>query len=220
MLMFLNHNIIYLFIIFILLIKLSSIENQKNNIHYLFDNYKPFRNLYDKYTLNELYQESYRKYFIQQNSSKENFHIILESTVAELLINFFNEKINSSDPYIKVHLETKINLLFKNYEIIYNIDSFSKEDIYISLMYRMIDVLSETDCDIFNIYSELCKFLKNNNIYYQDFENYIIHRNKFDLNYEKITFKKENLIRYSGEFTNNNLKFSKWMYFPQMNTIN
>jgi hypothetical protein len=218
--MFLNHNIIYLFIIFILLIKLSSIENQKNNIHYLFDNYKPFRNLYDKYTLNELYQESYRKYFIQQNSSKENFHIILESTVAELLINLFNEKINSSDPYIKVHLETKINLLFKNYEIIYNIDSFEKEDIYISLMYRMIDVLSETDCDIFNIYSELCKFLKNNNIYYQDFENYIIHRNKFDLNYEKITFKKENLIRYSGEFTNSNLKFSKWMYFPQMNTIN
>jgi hypothetical protein len=199
---------------------LSSIENQKNNIHYLFDNYKPFRNLYDKYTLNELYQESYRKYFIQQNSSKENFHIILESTVAELLINLFNEKINSSDPYIKVHLETKINLLFKNYEIIYNIDSFEKEDIYISLMYRMIDVLSETDCDIFNIYSELCKFLKNNNIYYQDFENYIIHRNKFDLNYEKITFKKENLIRYSGEFTNSNLKFSKWMYFPQMNTIN
>ncbi len=220
MFMFLNHNIIYLFIIFILLIKLSSIENQKNNIHYLFDNYKPFRNLYDKYTLNELYQESYRKYFIQQNSSKENFHIILESTVAELLINLFNEKINSSDPYIKVHLETKINLLFKNYEIIYNIDSFEKEDIYISLMYRMIDVLSETDCDIFNIYSELCKFLKNNNIYYQDFENYIIHRNKFDLNYEKITFKKENLIRYSGEFTNSNLKFSKWMYFPQMNTIN
>jgi hypothetical protein len=199
---------------------LSSIENQKNNIHYLFDNYKPFRNLYDKYILNELYQESYRKYFIQKNSSKENFHIILESTVAELLINLFNEKINSSDPYIKVHLETKINLLFKNYEIIYNIENFEKEDIYISLMYRMIDVLSETDCDIFNIYSELCKFLKNNDIYYQDFENYIIHRNKFDLNYEKITFKKENLIRYSGEFTNNNLKFSKWMYFPQMNTIN
>ena len=220
MFMFLNHNIIYFFIIFILLIKLSSIENQKNNIHYLFDNYKPFRNLYDKYTLNELYQESYRKYFIQQNSSKENFHIILESTVAELLINLFNEKINSSDPYIKVHLETKINLLFKNYEIIYNIENFEKEDIYISLMYRMIDVLSETDCDIFKIYSELCKFLKNKDIYYQDFENYIIHRNKFDLNYEKITFKKENLIRYSGEFTNSNLKFSKWMYFPQMITTN
>jgi hypothetical protein len=218
--MFLSDNIVYLFIIFILVIKLSSIENQKNNIHYLFDHYKPFRNLYDKYKLNELYQESYRKYFIEKNSSKEKFHSILESTVAELLLNLFNEKINSSDPYVKVHLETKINLLFKNYEIIYEVDDFEKEELYISLITRMIDVLGETHCDVFNIYLDISKFLKNNTIYFHEFENYSIHRNKIDLNYEKITFKKENLIRYSGEFTNNHLKFSKWMYFRQMNITN
>jgi hypothetical protein len=215
-----NYNIWYLLIILVLLIKLSYIENEKNNVYYLFKYYNPKRYLYDKNSLNELYQEAYRKYFIQQTSSKENFHIFLESTVAELLIHLFNEKINTSDSYIKIHIETKINLLFKNYEILYDIDDFEKEEIYISLMFRMIDILSEVHGDIFNLYLEINKFLKNKLMYYGDFENYIMYRNKIDLNYEKITFKKENLIRYSGEFKNNNLKFSKWMYFPQINTTN
>ncbi len=202
------------------MIKLSSIEHQKNNIHYLFNNYNPSREIYNKNILNELYQESYRKFFIEQCISKENFHIVLESTVAEILIHLFNEKLNSSDPYIKVHIETKINLFFKNYELIYEVNNFEKEEIYISLIYKVIDILSETHCDIFNIYLDICKFLKSNFVYYSEFDNYIQNRDKIDLNYEKITFKKENLVRYSGEFTNDSLKFSKWMYFPQMNIIN
>jgi hypothetical protein len=220
MFLFLNNTFFYLIIIFILLIKLTNIENQKNTLYYIFKNYNPIREIYDKNSLCELYQESYEKHFVLKNSSKENFHILFESTVAELLVHLFQEKLNSSDSYIKVHIDTKIKLLFKNYELVYDMDTNTKEKIYISLINRMIDILSEIHIDLFNMYMDVSKFLKNNGIYLYSFENYSIHRNKIDLNYEKITFKKEILIKYSKEFTNDKLKFSKWMYFPQMNITN
>ena len=215
MFLFINHTFFYLFVIVILLIQLTNVENEKNTLYYLFKNYKPLREIYDKNSLNELYQESYQKYFLLKSISKENFHILFESIVAELLIQLFQDKLNSSDPYIKVHLYTKIKLLFKNYELVYETDIKIKEEIYISLTYRLIDILSEINNDVFNLYKDISKFLKNNTTYSYMFENYIEHRNKKNLHYEEFTFRKEYLIKYSKEFTNDNIKFSKWMYFPE-----
>jgi hypothetical protein len=196
-------------------------EDEKNNIYYLFNNYKPIRKLYDKNTLHELYQESYIKYFDKKEISNQNFHIILESIIAEFLINLFQEKINSNDAFIKVHTKTKIHLLIKNYIFLYDC-GYEKEyyNLNISLIHRIVDIVSETDVDVFNIYKSISKFLKNEGLYYQEFESYIMNRNKNDLNYENLSFKKENLIKYSEEFTNNSFKFSKWMYSPMTNIIN
>jgi hypothetical protein len=215
MVLFINHTFFYLLLIFILLIQLTNVENEKNTLHYLFKNYKPVREIHDKNSLNEVYEESYQKYFILKNTSKENFHILFESIIAELIIQLIQDKLNCSDPYIKLHLDIKIKLLFKNYELVYETDIRTKEEIYISLTYRFIDILSEINNDVFNIYKDISKFLKINTIYSQEFEKYIKYRNKIDLQYENFTFRQENLIKYSREFTNDKIKFSKWMYFPE-----
>ena len=217
MFIFSEYDLIYLIIICILLVKITTMEDEKNNIYYLFNNYKPIRKLYDKNTLYELYQESYIKYFDKKELSNQNFHIVLESIIAEFLINLFQEKINSTDAFIKVHIKTKIHLLIKNYKFLYEKEYYN---LNISLVHRIVDIISETDVDIFNIYKSISKFLKNESLYYQEFESYIMNRNKNDLNYENLSFKKENLIKYSEEFTNNSFKFSKWMYSPTTNIIN
>jgi hypothetical protein len=217
-----SYDLFYIIIIFLLLVKITNTEHEKSNIYYLFNNYKPIRHLYDKNTLYELYQESHIKYFEKKEISKENFHIILESIVAEMIINLFQEKITSNDSFIKVHIKTKIHLLLQNYKFLYDFNNYENflYILNISLINRIIDILSETEVDIFNIYNSISKFLKNEGLYYQEFESYITNRNKNDLNYENLSFKKENLIKYSGEFINNNLKFSKWMYSPETNIIN
>lgn len=222
MFIFSNYDLLYIIIIFFLLTKLTKIEDEKNNTYYLFNNYKPVRELYDKNTLYDLCKESHIKYFDKEELSKQNFHIILESIVAELIINLLLEKISTSDPYIDVHIKTKIHLLFTNYIILFDIKSNHKKEIYklnVSLVHRIIDILSEIHIDIFNIYVNMSKFLKKDEKYYNEFEFYISNRTKIDLNYENITFKKEYLVKYSEEFKTNNLKYSKWMYSPLMNII-
>lgn len=221
MFIFSEYDLVYLIIICILLVKITTMEDEKNNIYYLFNNYKPIRKLYDKNTLYELYQESHIKYFDKKEISNQNFHIILESIIAEFLINLFQDKINSTDVFIKVNTKTKIHLLIKNYNFLYDYD-YEKDyyNLNISLIHRIVDIVSETDVDVFNIYKCISKFLKNEGLYYQEFESYIMNRNKIDLNYENLSFKKENLIKYSEEFTNNSFKFSKWMYSPTTNIIN
>lgn len=206
------------------MVKITNIEHEKNNVYYLFNKFKPTRQLYDKNTLYELYKESHIKYFEKNEITKQNFHIMIESIIAEIIINLFQEKINANDSFIEVHLKTKIHLLLKNYIFLYNFNSKDIEYISyklnISLIHRIIDILSETEIDIFNIYNSISNFLRKEKLYYQEFEIYIINRNKNDLNYENLSFKKENLIKYSGEFINTDIKFSKWMYSPMMNITN
>ena len=138
--------------------------------------------------------------------SIDNFNILFESCVAELILYFLNEKNLTKDVYLKNKYYIKALLLFKTYKNNYILNH---NMIYVSLIQRIVNIISEVNIDIYSVYNDIEKIFLIEKESDYIFRNYIVNENKLFLNYENIEINHNFIKKYSKEICNEDISYSK-----------
>jgi hypothetical protein len=199
-------NIIVLILIAFLIIKIQNFKESKNVFQILCSKSNPSRELYTHSAIKDIYKNTYINYFEDKTMSIENFHILFESCVAELILYFLNEKNLTQDIYLKNKYYIKALMLFKTYKNNYILNC---NTINGSLIQRIVNIISEVNINIYNIYNDLERIFYKENESGYIFRNYIVNDDKLFLNYESIEINHNFIKKYSKEIYNEDISYSK-----------
>jgi len=177
----------------------------RDTLHYLYLFYNPRRNLLFQCEIVDIYSEAVNKYFQKNTISKESFHIMIESCLAEFLLLLVEERIYSSDVYIRVHITNKIKSLYNLYLDFYPEEM--KKDFIVSLSQQTVDIISEIDADIFLIYKDIHNIFKLDTIFITSFEDYIRNRNKIVLNLQNVDINELKIENFLCRLKNQGLEY-------------
>jgi hypothetical protein len=192
---FTNIESYYTLFILIILFYTISIYNKKfeiydNYFHYICKSWHPIRNLKSEKEICKNYRDSFLLNAFDMNLNTEEIQLNFQSLVAEYIIILITQKIEITDPYVKIKFDTKLYRILETYSKCYGDNVEDYKDL---LILKILDILKEIYIDIFNTSRELRKILNQNKYCIKTFDNYCKYQKTFKLNIEDLNLNLEEI---------------------------